>query len=72
VAELKALESKSGVDFDSELDKAKEMIDAEPSAIVATTKIQPNEQEELEEAERLFLLANVGEGCSAAVQYRVA
>jgi hypothetical protein len=34
--------------------KGKWIIDAEPSATITTTKIQPDESEELEEGEHLF------------------
>ena len=55
MAELKAPESDAFSDPESELDKGndkgKQIIDADPSAIVATTKIQ---REDPEEGERLF------------------
>jgi hypothetical protein len=54
VAELNTSESNPSFDSDSELDKAKQIIDAEPNATVATTKIHPNKLEESEEGERLF------------------
>jgi hypothetical protein len=58
VAELKASESDACSDSESEPDKGndrgKQIIDAEPNAIVATTKIQKEEPEDPEEAERLF------------------
>jgi hypothetical protein len=56
VVELKA--SKSEVDFDSESNHegGKHIIDVEPSAIVATTKVWPSEPEEPEEGERFFHL----------------
>jgi hypothetical protein len=54
VAEMKASESDPGSNSDSEPDKGKQIIDAEPSATVTTTKIQPNEPEESEEGECLF------------------
>ena len=52
--------SDSDACFDSELEpkkgneKGKQIIDAEPNAIVATTKIQKEEPEDPEEEERLF------------------
>ena len=56
--ELKALESDACSDLESEPnkgnDKGKKIIDLEPNDIVATTKIQKNELEDLEEGERLF------------------
>ena len=57
-AELKASESDVCSNPESEIDnrneKGKQIIDAEPSAIVATTKIQKNELDDPEEGERLF------------------
>jgi hypothetical protein len=52
--ELKASESEVGSDSESDPDKGKQIIDAEPSATVATTKVQPSEPEEPEEGECLF------------------
>jgi hypothetical protein len=54
VAEVKA--SKSNVDFEFELEPESGIwiIDAEPSATVATTKLQPGEPDEPEEGECLF------------------
>jgi hypothetical protein len=55
---LKASESNAG--FDSKLepnkgnDRGKLIIDSDPNTIVATTKIQKKEPEDIEEAERLF------------------
>eukprot|EP00253_Pinus_taeda_P014786 PITA_14786 len=58
VAELKASESDECSDSEPEPDKGngkgKQIIDAEPSATVATTKIQKNEPEDPEEGECLF------------------
>jgi len=58
VVELKASKSDACSDPESEIDKGngkgKKIIDAEPSATVATTKIQKNEPEDLEEGEKLF------------------
>jgi hypothetical protein len=59
VAEIKASESDPSSDSDSEpnftaAQKGKQIIDAEPSAVVATTQIQPEEPEESEAEERLF------------------
>ena len=58
MAALNALESDLGFDSDYEqdlgsnsnweLDKGKYIVNAEPEATVATTKIHPNELEELE------------------------
>ena len=58
VAELKASESDACSDSEPEPDKGngkgKQIIDAEPSATIATTKIQKNELEDLEEGEHIF------------------
>jgi hypothetical protein len=56
VAEVKA--SKSDVESDSEpeLERGRWIIDVEPSATVATTKLQPDEPDELEEGDNLFHL----------------
>ena len=58
VAELKASESNACSNSESEPNKGnnkgKQIIDAKPSATVATTKIQKNESGDLKEGERLF------------------
>jgi hypothetical protein len=58
VAKLKASESDACSDSESEPDKGndrgKQIIDAEPNTTIATTKIQKEEPEDLEEAEHLF------------------
>ena len=58
VAKLKASESDTCSESESEPDKGndkgKQIIDAEPNATVATTKIQKEEPEDPEEEERLF------------------
>jgi hypothetical protein len=54
VAKVKASESDAGSDSESELERGRQIIDAEPSAIVATTKLQPDEPDEPEEGECLF------------------
>jgi hypothetical protein len=54
VAEVKSSESDAGSDSESEPEKGRQIIDAEPSATVATTKIQPSELDEPEEGECLF------------------
>jgi hypothetical protein len=51
---MKSSESDVDSDFDSELNKGKQIIDAEPSVTIATTKVQPEEPEEPEEGEHLF------------------
>ena len=38
------------------MEKGKEIIDAEPNAIIATTQIQPKDLDEPEEGEHLFQL----------------
>jgi hypothetical protein len=52
VAKLKDKESNPDLDPDSKNNKRRQIIDAEPTATVATTTIQP--EEDLEEGERLF------------------
>jgi hypothetical protein len=58
VTELKAFESDVGSDSELEPnkgnDKGKQIIDVEPNATIATTKIQKKEPEDPEEAECLF------------------
>jgi hypothetical protein len=58
VAKLKAFELDACSDSESEPDKGndrgKHIIDADPNATIATTKIQKEEPEDPEEAERLF------------------
>jgi hypothetical protein len=54
VDEVKSSKSNVGSDSDSEPKKGRQIIDAEPSAIVATTKIHPSEPNDLEEGEFLF------------------
>jgi hypothetical protein len=54
VSEVKASESYAGLGSESEPKRGRWIIDKEPSAIVSTTKIRPNEQDELEEGENLF------------------
>jgi hypothetical protein len=54
VAKVKASESDVGSDSESELERGRQIIDAEPSATVATTKLQPDEPDEPEEGEHLF------------------
>ena len=55
---MRASESDACFDSESETDKVndkrKQIIDVEPNATVATTKIQKEEPEDPEEAERLF------------------
>jgi hypothetical protein len=54
VAEVKASESDVGSDSESEPEKGRQIIDAEPSATIATTKVHPGEPDEPEEGEHLF------------------
>jgi hypothetical protein len=58
VAELKASESDACSDSESEPnkgnDKGKQIIDAEPSATISTTKVQKIEPKDPEEGEHLF------------------
>jgi hypothetical protein len=54
VAEVKASESDVGSDSESEPERGRWIIDVEPSATIATTKLQPGEPDELEEGECLF------------------
>jgi hypothetical protein len=49
VAELKASESEADSESESNPEGGKHIIDAKPSAIVTTTKVQPSELEEPEE-----------------------
>jgi hypothetical protein len=54
VVEMKDSESEVYSDSESNLEGGKWIIDAEPSAIVSTTKVQPSETKEPEEGECLF------------------
>jgi hypothetical protein len=54
VAEVKAYESDAGYDSELEPERGRQIIDAEPSATVSTTKLQPVEPDEPEEGELLF------------------
>jgi hypothetical protein len=54
VAKVKASESDGGSESESELERGKHIIDAEPSFVVSTTKLQPGEPNKLEECEHLF------------------
>jgi hypothetical protein len=54
VAKVKASESDVGSDSEPEPERGRWIIDVEPSATVATTKLQPGEPDEPEEGERLF------------------
>jgi hypothetical protein len=54
VAEVKASESDVGSDSESEPERGRRIIDAEPSATIATTKLQPDEPDKPEKGEHLF------------------
>jgi hypothetical protein len=54
VAEVKASELDAGSNSESELEKGRWIIDAEPNATVATTKLQHGEPGKPEEGENLF------------------
>jgi hypothetical protein len=54
VAEVKASESDADSDSETEPERGRQIIDAEPSATIATTKLQPGEPDEPEEGEHLF------------------
>jgi hypothetical protein len=51
---VKASESDVGYDSESEPERGKWIIDVEPSATAATTKLQPDEPDEPKEGECLF------------------
>ena len=54
MAKVKDSKSDAGSESDSELERGRQIIDAEPSATVSTTKLQPGEPYEQEEGECLF------------------
>jgi hypothetical protein len=54
VVEVKASKSNEGLEFESEIEKWRQIIEMEPNTIVSTTKIHPTEPFELEEGEHLF------------------
>jgi hypothetical protein len=54
VAKVKASESDAGSDSEPEPERGRWIIDVEPSATIATTKLQPSEPDEPEEGECLF------------------
>jgi hypothetical protein len=54
VAEVKAFELDVDSESKSEPERGRCIIDAKPSAIVATTKLHPGELDETEEGKRLF------------------
>jgi hypothetical protein len=54
VAEVKAYESDVDYDSEPELERVRWIINTEPSATIATTKLQPGEPDEPEEGDNLF------------------
>jgi hypothetical protein len=54
LAEVKAYESDADSDSEPEPERRRRIIDVEPSATVATTKLQLGEPDEPEEGERIF------------------
>jgi hypothetical protein len=54
VAKVKASESDADSESETEPERGRGIIDIEPSATVATTKLQSGEPDEPEEGERLF------------------
>jgi hypothetical protein len=54
VAKVKASESDADYYSDPKPERVRQIIDVEPSATIATTKLQPGEPDEPEEGERLF------------------
>jgi hypothetical protein len=54
VVEIKEKESNPDLESDSENNGRRQIIDADPTTIVATTTIQPEEPIEIEEGEHLF------------------
>jgi hypothetical protein len=54
VVKIKEKESNLDLESDSENTGRRQIIDADPTTIVATTTIQPEEPTEIEEGEHLF------------------
>jgi hypothetical protein len=54
VVEVKASESDASFDSESEPERGRQIIDAEPNATIATTKLQPSDPDETKEGECLF------------------
>jgi hypothetical protein len=54
VDEVKAFKSYVGSDSELEPERGRQIIDAEPSAIISTTKLQSSEPNEPEEGKILF------------------
>jgi hypothetical protein len=66
VAKIKDKEPNPDSEFDYENTGKRQIIDADPTAIVATAAIQPEEPTDPEEGELLFHSLDVGEGDPAA------
>jgi hypothetical protein len=60
LAEVKSYESDVGSDSESEPEKGTQIIDAKPSATVATTKVYPGEPDEPEEGESASFIHRCG------------
>jgi hypothetical protein len=54
MVEVKSFELDVGSEYESEPKKGGRIIDTDPSATVATTKVQPGEPNEPKEGENLF------------------
>ena len=54
MAVVKAFELDAGSDSEAEPERGRQIIDVEPNATIATTKLQPGEPDEPEEGECLF------------------
>ena len=54
MAEVKASESNVDYDFEPEPERGRQIIDVEPNATVATTKLHPGEPDDPKEGEILF------------------
>jgi hypothetical protein len=54
VAKVKASELDKDSDYEPEPERERQIIDAEPSVTIATTKLQPGEPDDPEEGEGLF------------------
>jgi hypothetical protein len=54
VAKVKGSESDVDSDFEPKPERGRQIIDTEPNATIATTKLQPSELDEPEEGEHLF------------------
>jgi hypothetical protein len=54
VAEVKASKSDVGSDSDTEPERGRQIIDAEPNATISTTKIHPGGPYKLEEGKHIF------------------